>query len=327
MKKGQMREILRQIRDEVDKAGTVAITTHIDPDGDAVGSVLALQSFLQRRGKNVVVMVQHKVPQMYAFLGNEWMPFDPVQDHGPIDCAVVFDCPNQKRMGNVEAAFSSVRCVINIDHHVSNIDYGTLNLLDTGASSCGELLFDLLRTYTEPLNEFEMACLFVAISTDTGSFRYSNVRPHTFEIVAAFVKDGLDIARLNQQLYSQYPLKKFRILQDFLGKVNIEVDQRLGWCILTPEMLDKHGAKRADTEGFIDFIRDINEVEVAIVLFEIAPNKTKVSLRSKGQVDVNCLAQTFNGGGHKCAAGCTIESIPDDALALLKKALQDIQSC
>jgi phosphoesterase RecJ-like protein len=189
------------------------------------------------------------------------------------------------------------------------------------------LLFDLLRTYTEPLNEFEMACLFVAISTDTGSFRYSNVRPHTFEIVAAFVKDGLDIARLNQQLYSQYPLKKFRVLQDFMAKVSIDVDERLGWCILTPEMLDKHGAKRADTEGFIDFIRDISEVEVAFVLFEISQNKTKVSLRSKGQVDVNRLAQVFNGGGHKCAAGCTIECVPGEALVLLKKALQDIRAC
>lgn len=314
--------IHRQIKDKIAKAKTIAITTHVDPDGDAVGCVLALESFLKRYGKDVVIVVQHRVPDMYLFLGKEWIPFDASRECGHYDCVIVIDCPTKERVGNVIRLFDNSPSVINVDHHVSNSAFGDINLLDAEASSCGELLFDLLESFAVGLNEFEMSCTFVALSTDTGSFRYSNVTPRTFEIVAHFVREGVGLDALNQELYSRCPLKKFRLLQGFLGDVTIDVGSRSGWCVITQAMLDAAQAKRADAEGFIDLIRDINEVEVAIVLFEKEHGVTKVSLRSKGAIDVNRIAQRFGGGGHARAAGCTIEADPTNALARLKDVLK-----
>ncbi|MFC1809739.1 bifunctional oligoribonuclease/PAP phosphatase NrnA [Candidatus Omnitrophota bacterium] len=321
----QIQMIHQQIRDKIDAAKTISVSTHIDPDGDAVGSVLALESFLRRKGKNVIVACHHRVPDMYLFLGKEWTPINLKNEYEHIDCAIIFDCPTRARSGNAGKLFSDDTCIVNVDHHVSNTHYGDVNLVDTTASSCGELLFDLLDSYGASIDKFEKECVFVAISTDTGSFRYSNIRPRTFEIASRFIQEGVDIATLNQHLYASCPLKKFKLLQDFFSKVEIDVERKIGWCILTQEMFDALVAKKSDTEGFIDFIRDISEVEIALVLFEVVSGKTKVSFRSKSECDVNIIAMKFGGGGHVRAAGCTVDASPEKALELILQAIEDVQ--
>ena len=312
---------LMTLKQLIDDASVICLSTHIDLDGDAIGCVLALDSFLSRRGKKTIVLCQDAIPEAYAFLGKQWTRAEDRARHEPYDLHVVVDCPSLARIGRAQQYLEQGKPVINIDHHVSNERYGTENVVICGVSATAELVLQLLDAWQEPLTAFEATCLYVGLSTDTGSFRFSNTTHDSFVAAARLAAYGVDLATVNERLYASYPHRKFDLIRFVLPRVEFDETRRVGWCVLEAGDFKTVGAHRSDTEGVIDYIRNIDTVVIALFLVGVGENKTKVSLRAKQGYDVDRIARHFGGGGHAKAAGCTIMQPPRTALASLRQVI------
>lgn len=320
---GEKARIYQKIKTLIDNANTIALSTHINPDGDAVGSILAMESILRRRGKQVMIICQDAMPDAYTFLCEKWVPYNGKDTYGSLDLSITVDCPHLNRLGKAEQVIQAAKQLVNIDHHVSNGMFAHVNFVGDTASSTGELVFDLVTAWGFSVDTFEAMCLFVAISTDTGSFKYSNVSAHTLEITAQLFRKGIDASMINCNLYAQFPLRKFKLFRTLLPQVTVDTKRRIGWCVVQREVFKEVGAEKQDTEGIVDFIRDIQGVEVAFLLLELTADLTKVSFRSKSVYDVNALAGKFGGGGHERAAGCVVSKPAREALALVLKTMDN----
>ncbi len=293
------------------------LIAHVSPDGDAIGSCLALYGILQALGKRVRVVCDQRVPAIYAFLpwSDKMMKTDETEaDIQTYPNAVAVDCADQKRMGDAFALFQAASATANIDHHRTNPRYGEYVLHDERASATGELvhlLWNELGAGAEEETARDIAgCLYTAISTDTGNFAYSNTTPETFHIAAALLEKGIDIATINRQIYRTVPLSKTRLLGFVLSTMRLYENGKIGMALVMLSDLNRLGALSEDAEGTIDGIRDVDTVEIAILLRESRDGTFKASLRSKQFADVSEIAHTFGGGGHIHAAGCTMEGDP-----------------
>ncbi len=317
--------IVRRIIDALRAARTFCIVGHMRPDGDCVGSQLALALALKNEGKKVTVWNEDAVPQKLRFLDADNMFAKPHAGE-KFDCVIATDCASIERLGRCRDHIGDRQLFINIDHHTSNTRYADLNWVMGKEPSSGELIYRLLRAASWPVTKPIADCLFTAVSTDTGSFQYPNTRPATYQIAGDLVKRGADLAKICDEVYQSYSLQRVRLLRHVYNSFRLTHDDRIAWFWLKQKDFTRTGAERNDTEGLIEHIRDIEPVVAACCFEEMEPNLVRISLRSKnGKVNVNEIAALFGGGGHPAAAGARIVGSPVSVqrrvLAALKKAL------
>ncbi len=299
---------LNEISKVVQKNKNFLITSHINLDGDAIGSELALYFILKKLNKKVIILNQDRLSKIYDFLpGSDKVHYLNNNRISPksIDVGIVLDCSNIKRIGRTYEVFKDIKTIINIDHHKSNENYGNLNYLDCSASSVGEIIYELITSIDiNLLDEKISTCLFTAIMTDTGSFRYSNVSSKTFGVASHLTRYRINSHLIANNIYNRNTYPGLKLLGEALLTLEINESSYVSWLTITRKMLNDANAKDEEIEGIIDIATTLNNVEISILFRETKDNKIKVSFRSKGNFDVNKFAGKFKGGGHPNAAGC-----------------------
>jgi len=283
------------------------VTSHVRPDGDAIGSALALALALKKRGHRVTVLNEDGLPENLRFLpGGELVQ----RPSGPVEADVVFALDNatQPRLGEgVNAAIVHAPRLINVDHHISNTRYGHQHYIDAGSPATGQIVAEWLEAAGVELDAAIAENLYTAISTDTGSFQYSNTTPATYRWAARLVEAGLDVGELNRKIYQSSPRRRVKLLGELLQVLDLSPDGRVASWYLTAAMTARAGALPEDTENMIDHIRGIDGVVVAAFFEELEDGKIRLSLRSKdARFDASALCGQFGGGGHKMAAGARL---------------------
>lgn len=297
-----------QIGEVLRKHQRFVVLSHVRPDGDALGSELALGLSLKKLGKDVRVWNEEGMLEKYSFLPHADLVTKAPADPEDVDVVVALDTAIQNRLGNTVAAIKSAKVWINIDHHPSNPGYGDLVCIDPSAPATGQILFELLKTQNFPIDRDIATNLYVAISTDTGSFQYSNTTARTFEIAAELVRVGVDVGHISQLTYENYPRRRVELLRELLGTMRFDANDRIASFKLSLATAKKLGVLPEDNEGLIDHLRAIHGVIVAIFLEELSDGKVRVSMRSKNEkVNVCAICEKFGGGGHVLAAGARVK--------------------
>jgi len=312
-----------QIGQALREGGRFAVLSHVRPDGDALGSQLALGLSLKRLGKDVRIWNEEGMLEKYSFLPSANLLTKPPADPEDVDVAIALDTAIQNRLGTALPAVRSAKVWINIDHHPSNPGYGNLVYINPKAPATGQILFELIRSEKLPIDAAIAENLYVAISTDTGSFQYPNTTARTFEIAAELVRAGVDVGRVSQLTYENYPRRRAELLRDLLGTMRFEANNRVASFSLSLATAKKLGVLPEDNEGLIDHLRAIHGVIVAVFFEELADGKVRVSMRSKSEkVNVCAICEKFGGGGHVLAAGARI---PGTLAEVEKKILEEVR--
>lgn len=303
------------------------VTAHVRPEGDCVGSMLAGASLLRRLGKEVVLVNQDPFPKRLQVLpGEGWLrpgQFRLRYEATDFDACLVVDCPRLERIGKVQELLTDAMAVFNVDHHVTNDQFGDWNLVDDRGASTGEVLYGLFEELRLPVTAEEALALYVSISTDTGSFRFSNTSSRTHLVTAALMATGIDHESINEQLYEMVSFRKVKLLSNLLKNIKRVQNGRVVWAGIHMKSIKDARATFEDTEGFIDYLRFIGGIDVALLLTESAPQEWQVSLRGKGDRDVSPIAEAFGGGGHRKAAGCTVRGPLKQASSRILKVIRE----
>jgi phosphoesterase RecJ-like protein len=316
-------EIARVLRE----AQTIVVMSHVRPDGDALGSELALGVSLRELGKDVTIWNEDGMLEKYSFMPASELVQRPPAEPQQFDLAVALDTAVQNRLGTAGEVVRADRW-INIDHHPTNPRYGDLVYIDPTAPATGQILFELLSSTGLPMNQAIAENLFVAISTDTGSFQYPNTTARTFEIGAELLKCGVNVGRVSQLLYESFPRRRVELLRELLGTMRFNADGRVASFSLSLETTRSLGVKAEDNEGLIDHLRAIEGVVVAVFFEELLEGKVRVSMRSKSEAaDVAAICQRFGGGGHKLAAGARVRGSLGEVEQRVMEAICDVVNC
>ena len=286
------------------------ISVHKNPDGDALGSQLALMLALEKSNKTVVAQNIDPVPEIYRFLPASSRIKTGSTVEGRYDAILVLDA-DPPRTGLFDGNYPA-DTRINIDHHITNPAEWPLTWLAPSASATGEMVYELIQRLGIPMDREIALCLYTAIFTDTGSFRYSNTTPKSMRIAADLIEAGADPWLVTENVYESFAYRRIKLLGNVLAGVERTEDGRIAWVVVTEELFRRFGASSEDTENFINFVRSTKGVEVAILFRQTAALQYKISLRSKGRVDLSGLAQSLGGGGHKNAAGSTVDGTLDE---------------
>ena len=318
-------KIIGRIIEALRQSQTICVAGHMRPDGDCVGSQLALTLALRTEGKRVVCWNEDHIPQKYEFLDRDGIIRKPKKGM-KFDCVVATDAASFDRLGSVGRRVADRKLLINIDHHESNTRFGDLNWVSAREPSTGELIFRLLKVAKWPITKRIADCLFTAVSTDTGSFQYPSTRPGTYHVAGELVHRGADLAKICDEVYQSYPLSRARLLRHIYSHFHLTHQDQIAYFWLKKADYARTGANSSDSEGLIDHIRAIAPVVVACVFEELEPELCRISLRSKSEkVNVNTIAAQFGGGGHPAAAGARIAgkplSVQRRVIAAVKKAI------
>jgi len=313
--------MLERIKDMVKSGKRFLITTHIDPDGDAIGSAFAMYWALETLGKSPLVYLKDQIPYNYEFLPQPKRVVYEIPD-GEFDVIFVVDCGNLFRIGEGYEQLKDKGNIINIDHHTTNEPFGLINLIDENASSTAEILYRLLTLMNAPMT-FEIAVnLYTAIFTDTGSFRYENTNSSAFLICEEMLRHGVEPFYVSKMVHENHPKERFLLLGLVLNTLETYDQGRIAIAHVTEEMFKKTNTTREHVDGFVEYIREIRGVEVAALVRETDNGKYKISMRSKGKVDVANVCTLFGGGGHKNAAGCNIDGTLEDVKTNIKEVVR-----
>lgn len=289
-------------------AERVLVLGHVRPDGDAIGSQLALASCLEAAGIAAVPMNEDGCPENLGFLPGSEAVRRPGEDLSGFDLCVALDTANRDRLGASCLDAAEGLRMINIDHHISNERYGDLVHVDADAPATGEILFELIEALGLPLTEVARDALFVAISTDTGSFRYPATTSRTYEVGAALLAAGADCGALSSACYERFPFRRIELLRELLGTLRMDQGGRVASWSLDLGTKARLGTQPGDSEGLSDLIRAVDTVDVAVFFEELHGGTVRVSMRSKVRetADVSAICGAFGGGGHPLAAGARI---------------------
>jgi phosphoesterase RecJ-like protein len=305
-----------------------AVLGHVRPDGDALGSQLALALSLKQLGKDVRVWNEDGMLEKYSFLSRAELLTKPPSVPEDVDVAIALDTAIQNRLGTALEAIRSAKIWINIDHHPSNPGYGDLVYVDPTAPATGQILFELIKNQKLPLDGDIAENLYVAICTDTGSFQYPNTTARTFEIAAELVRVGVDVGSVSQQVYENFPRRRVELLRELLRTMRFEGKGHVASFSLSLKTAAELGVIPEDNEGLIDHLRAIRGVIVAVFFEELADGKVRVSMRSKSEkADVCAICQKFGGGGHTLAAGARIRGTLAEVEERVLKAICDVVDC
>ena len=319
-----MTETIHQIIEVIRSNSSFLITTHEGPDGDAIGSSMALASFLRTIGKDATVHSHDSVPDLYSFLP----AVDSVLTYIPdrhYDVAFVLDVGERRRAGKEFCDFSRVTTVVNIDHHLSCENFGDINLIDPQAAATGILVYRIIRDFGYSFDRDTAISLYVAVITDTGSFRYSNANREAFSVAGEMIECGINAWDVAEQLYENQPKKRLDLLAKCLPTLDVFKDGQAASVTVTCDMFAACAADAELTDGFVNYPRSIRGVEVAIFFRQLDVLKWKIGFRSKGKVNVAAFSKALGGGGHHNAAGCTIEGsleeVKSQVYAIVEKTL------
>jgi bifunctional oligoribonuclease and PAP phosphatase NrnA len=296
------------------------IASHARPDGDAIGSSLAMALALRRLGKDVRVVSRDAPPApLKVFPGVDAIEItDRVDDPG--DAVIVMECGDLKRTGidGLERGY-----VINIDHHPGNTMYGALNWFDVSAAACGEMVFELIGELGVPLT-FEIAThVYVAILTDTGSFHYSNITSRTFDICRQCVEAGVSPQEAARSIFDSNHLGRLKLFGAVLSRMQLDATGRIATVFVDERMAHESGGTYEDTEGLVNLPLTVKDILAVVFFKEDGPQDWRVSLRSKGDIDVNAVAKAFAGGGHTNASGCRVAGRFEDLKAMFERKLTE----
>lgn len=294
--------MLDQVLTEIRQRECFVLTSHARPDGDAVGSTLACCEILRQMGKRAEVVLHDGVPRVYRQL-----PFADRVSHGPVvngdyHAAILLECDSiqRTRLEGLDRHF-----LINIDHHRSGRNFAHVNWIDPKAVATAELVYKLAKAAGVKITPEIATCLYTAVLTDTGAFMFEGTSEHTFELARELVLAGADPVVCAQHIYFGHSTAKMRLLGAALSALQREGP--LAWIWVTQEQMERVGAKEEDCEGLVNYALSIGDVEVAVFFRELPDGRFRVSLRSKGKVDVAAIAEHSGGGGHACASGCSVD--------------------
>jgi phosphoesterase RecJ-like protein len=298
------------------------IACHENPEGDAIGSELALALALRKMGKTATVLNADPVPGNLAFLpGAGSVVYD--EDGSGYEVAVVVDCGSPERTGRVQSEMRKPPVLVNIDHHRTNGGCGDYCLIDPEAAATGMLIFRVLSDMGVEIDVDIAVNIYVAVLTDTGSFHYTNSSPEAFHIAGEMVRRGIDPWAVAEQVYETQSLDRLRLLGRVLGSLETAAGGRVAAITTMKKDLAEFSARKDFLEGFINYPRSVIGVEVAVAFREEGEGEIRVSFRSKGRVDVSAVAQVFGGGGHRNAAGCTLPGPLADVKRRIFAALEE----
>jgi phosphoesterase RecJ-like protein len=328
--KGQTMDIdsMDRVIAELENRDNFLIMAHVNPEGDSIGSQIAIHHILKKWGKKAVMVDHDEVPENLKFLKGAGLISREVPEGFRPETLVVLDCPVKERTGNIPGLDADKKFVINIDHHVSNEFFGDVNWVEPNVSSVGEMVFHLAKKKQVVIDKELAEAIYTAIVTDTGMFNYTNTSKATHEVAGELIEAGLDPKDLHGEIFESKDLAQVRLLGKVLSTLELENDGRLAHMSLTRKMYAEEGVESVPTDEFINFPRSVKGVEVAIFFKENVnyPDRINVSFRSSGKVDVNAVASSFGGGGHAQASGCTLiaslEETREKVLAAAKEALK-----
>ena len=295
------------------------VTTHIDPDGDAIGSAYAFAFALESLGKKVTVYLNDQVPYRYEFLPGPRVHHNTIPD-GSYDAVFVLDCGSLFRIGDGHEDIAPVKHLVNIDHHDTNDRFGTINLVDNTASSTGEIIYRLLKYLKINIDKNMAVNIYTAVFTDTGSLRYENTSLSAYRVCEEMVKAGANPSQIAMMVYESHPKERYLLLGEVLCTL-ATYNGTVAMAHVTGDMFEKTGTTSEFVDGFVEFIKEIRGIEVAVLMREINEDLCKISMRGKGTVDVAAICSMFGGGGHRNAAGCRIQGTIEEARHKLLEAL------
>jgi phosphoesterase RecJ-like protein len=291
-----------QVAEAIRQRQRFLVVSHARPDGDAIGSSLAMAYALRHLGKTVRVLSHDAAPPPFlVFPGVPEIEIVTAVDAGS-DAVIVMECGDVKRPGidGIERGY-----VINVDHHPGNGRFGALNWLDLSAAACGEMVFDLVRELGVPLT-YEIALhVYIAILTDTGSFHYSNITPRTFDICRQCMDAGVDPPAVSRAIFDNNNLGRLKLFGAVLSRMRLDATSRIATLFVDQQLARDCGGTYEDTEGLINLPLTVKEIRAVVFFKEVGPGDWRVSMRSKGDIDINAIAREFGGGGHKNASGCS----------------------
>ncbi|PYS62252.1 MAG: bifunctional oligoribonuclease/PAP phosphatase NrnA [Acidobacteria bacterium] len=315
--------MLSQVVELVEKKDRFAITSHVRPDGDSLGSSLGLYWLLRALDKEVEVTMRDMAPHAYQQLpGADAIRVTPAVDR-PYDAVFVIECSDIDRPGLIDL---EKQFVVNIDHHSTTALFGAINWIDSTASAVGEMIYNLCKATGVRVTKEIAECVYTALLTDTGSFHYSNTTERTFKIASELVRTGVKPAKTAEAIFGSYQWPKIELLSLVLATAKRDETGHIAWMEQTLEMQEQTRASEEDADGFVNYPLSVAEIEATALFKECSPGVYRTSLRSKGDVNVAKVAEQFGGGGHRNAAGCTLkgnlESVERQLVPLLQDAIK-----
>jgi bifunctional oligoribonuclease and PAP phosphatase NrnA len=309
--------MLREVLESIECRNRFVLTSHARPDGDAIGSALACSEILRCMGKDADVVLHDPVPRIYQPLpfADRVVLADRV--NGNYDAAIILECDSvqRTRLEGLENRF-----LISIDHHLSGRPFAHVNWIEPDATATAELVFRLAREAGVKITPEIATCLYTALMTDTGSFMFRGTNEHTFTLARELVLAGADPAHCARNIYFAHSTAKMRLLGAALS--NLHREGPLAWIWVTREQMERSQAKEEDCEGLVNYALSIGDVEVAVFFREMADGRYRVSLRSKGGLNVASIAEGFGGGGHECASGCSMDGPLSIAVARILEKIR-----
>jgi len=296
--------VLSQVVELIENKNTFAITTHVRPDGDGIGSSLGLCWLLRSLGKTAEVIVRDGIPAAYMQLPGADEIRQVAEVNGKYDAIFVIECSDLSRPGirNLENQLT-----VNIDHHATSEHFGTINWIDQTASAVGEMIYNLCKAIGGRVTKEIAECVYLALVTDTGSFHFPNTTERTLKVASELVRVGVKPAQISEAVYNSYPWSRIELMSRVLATVKRSENGKIAWMRQTLEMQENAKSVDGDNNGFVNIPLAAKEVEAVCYMRETQPNAFRVSLRSKDNINVARVAEKFGGGGHKNASGCRIE--------------------
>jgi bifunctional oligoribonuclease and PAP phosphatase NrnA len=317
------RDEFARVKELLDRNREVLIFGHKDADGDTLGCSLAFAEALESDGRRAWVVIPPPLPDMYA-----WLPgFERIVELPPAEAdphlVLFFDAGNLQRSGSAVNHIASQATIVNVDHHSSNTRFGDVNIIDPEASAVGQMVIEMLEEYGYPITPTIATNLYTALMTDTGGFRHENTTPQALEDAAKLASLGADPGHIANMVYKSRPLTTLKLQALSIATMQVDMDGRLAWAKVTRRMLHEAGAVMAESEGIIDTLNSIAGLDLAIIFKEVGRRLTKISVRSRGDIDAAALCGRFGGGGHLRAAGAEVQLPMEEAVPTVLAAAKE----
>ncbi len=322
-----------QLSPLLEEYNSILIFTHVRPDGDAIGSTLAWQRALELAGKEVNIFCPDDIPLKYAFLPGSELFNKYIESCSKNHLVFVIDCSDLNRLEYMKNKISSAGRVVNVDHHTTNEYFGDYNIVDENASASAEIIYNLIKANELSLTFDISLALYVGIASDTGSFKYDNTTPRSMRIAGELLEKGVSPSLVSQKVFDQFPLSTIFLLRDALFSLKIDATRKIAWMSMSEKEVQKYEASSDELEGFVNYAKNIEGVEVGLFFYHTNEGSTKVGFRSK-TVDISAAARSLGGGGHPRAAGCSVRGEPGEienmVLDCVRKLLskeENLQNC
>lgn len=314
---------IKALKKTIEQCYSFIVASHVDPEGDAIGASLALYFALKGLGKKVCIYNETGVPKILKFLPGAESVVSELDSVNEYDAIFVVDCGSLDRLGRLKDRLEKLK-IINIDHHSTNDSFGHLNFVDKNAAAAGEVVYDLLKKLGVAFTKEIATNLYTAVVVDTGSFRYASTTSRSFKIAAELLTMGVDPWEVAKNVYENFPFERMKLLGDALQTMELVKNGLYAFMVVTQEMLAKYNATVDLTEGFVNFGRAVEGVEVSVIFKQVGEEQYKLSFRSKGDINVAVIAQSLGGGGHKNAAGCKLRGSLAEVKQKVIEAIENV---